>query len=241
MQRHKGGYGHDIQPLRKRHWWIYDIPSDWFNAGICQRLEQQHKDLISGKITQEELARDETFRGRADSRAGRTATCRRPISSGLLMDHAPQPERPTPERLVYQRDARLNQKNRHLAAYLIQNSIWWIEYSRIDGIRMDTIPMPTTTYDPLVEIEINILTPALSAGWYPRNSAVAWWRKIPRERTQHHLKIAMDFDLAFTAKKEFNNVSSHRGSEAGLFKLYEAVAQISCSRSQQCTGVPGQP
>lgn len=32
----------------------------------------------------------------------------------------------------------LNQRSHHLATYLIQNSIWWIEYARIDGIRQDT-------------------------------------------------------------------------------------------------------
>ena len=34
----------------------------------------------------------------------------------------------------------LNQRNRHVAKYLIQNSIWWIEYSGVDGIRQDTYP-----------------------------------------------------------------------------------------------------
>ena len=55
--------------------------------------------------------------------------------------HAPQSER---EILVNGWFGRgmpdLNQKNRHLARYLIQNSIWWIEYSQIDGIRQDTHP-----------------------------------------------------------------------------------------------------
>ncbi|MEM7038835.1 MAG: alpha-amylase family glycosyl hydrolase, partial [Bacteroidota bacterium] len=32
----------------------------------------------------------------------------------------------------------LNQKNPHLAKYLIQNSIWWIEYAGLDGFRIDT-------------------------------------------------------------------------------------------------------
>lgn len=32
----------------------------------------------------------------------------------------------------------LNQNNPHLMKYLVQNSIWWIEESQIDGIRMDT-------------------------------------------------------------------------------------------------------
>ena len=34
----------------------------------------------------------------------------------------------------------LNQKNEELARYLIQNSIWWIEYANLNGIRMDTFP-----------------------------------------------------------------------------------------------------
>jgi neopullulanase len=34
----------------------------------------------------------------------------------------------------------LNQRNRLLATYLIQNSVWWIEYSGLQGIRMDTQP-----------------------------------------------------------------------------------------------------
>ncbi|MBI5219213.1 MAG: glycoside hydrolase family 13 protein [Bacteroidia bacterium] len=36
----------------------------------------------------------------------------------------------------------LNQKDSLLAAYLIQNSIWWIENSGIDGIRLDTYAYP---------------------------------------------------------------------------------------------------
>ena len=34
----------------------------------------------------------------------------------------------------------LNQNNLLLSNYLIQHSLWWIEYSGIDGIRMDTYP-----------------------------------------------------------------------------------------------------
>lgn len=33
-----------------------------------------------------------------------------------------------------------NQRNRHVATYLIQSSIWWIEYAGINGIRQDTHP-----------------------------------------------------------------------------------------------------
>ena len=34
----------------------------------------------------------------------------------------------------------LNQRNPFVAKYLIQNSIWWIEYTGLNGIRMDTYP-----------------------------------------------------------------------------------------------------
>ncbi len=36
----------------------------------------------------------------------------------------------------------LNLKNPFLLRYLIQNSIWWIEYAYLSGIRMDTYPYP---------------------------------------------------------------------------------------------------
>lgn len=40
----------------------------------------------------------------------------------------------------------LNQNQPLLADYLIQNTIWWIEYSGIDGIRMDTYVFPDKDY-----------------------------------------------------------------------------------------------
>ena len=40
----------------------------------------------------------------------------------------------------------LNQKNTFLANYIIQNTIWWIEYSGIDGIREDTYPYADQRY-----------------------------------------------------------------------------------------------
>lgn len=124
----------------------------------------------------------------------------------------------------------LNQRNRHLATYLIQNSIWWIEYARIDGIRQDTHPY--ADYDFMArwcqEVvneypDFNIVGEA----WYPRITASAWWQgNSPNNNSNSHLKTVMDFDLSFTAKDAFTDESSSReGSEAGLFKLYEVIAQ----------------
>jgi glycosidase len=40
----------------------------------------------------------------------------------------------------------LNQRDPLLADYLIQNTLWWIEYSGLDGIREDTYPYPDQEY-----------------------------------------------------------------------------------------------
>ena len=40
----------------------------------------------------------------------------------------------------------LNQRNDLMATYLTQNSIWWIEYADLAGIRMDTYPYPDMNY-----------------------------------------------------------------------------------------------
>ena len=50
----------------------------------------------------------------------------------------------------------LNQKNPFLATYLIQNTLWWIEFSGMDGIREDTYPYPDPAF--LSDWERAILT-----------------------------------------------------------------------------------
>ena len=40
----------------------------------------------------------------------------------------------------------LNQREALMATYLIQNTLWWIEYAGIKGIRMDTYPYPDKNF-----------------------------------------------------------------------------------------------
>ena len=40
----------------------------------------------------------------------------------------------------------LNQRNPRLAKYLIQNSIWWVEYAGLSGIREDTYGYSDTQF-----------------------------------------------------------------------------------------------
>jgi len=72
----------------------------------------------------------------------------------------------------------LNQKNEHLATYLIQNSIWWIEYSGIDGIRMDTWSYPDEDFIRRWASEIKRIYPTfgiVGEVWENRSSTQAYW------------------------------------------------------------------
>jgi glycosidase len=91
----------------------------------------------------------------------------------------------------------LNQRNRHLATYLIQNSIWWIEYARIDGIRQDTYSY--LDYDFLARWckEVNDEYPnfnIVGETWYNKATAPAWWQQKSRLSHQNsHLKNVHEF------------------------------------------------
>lgn len=149
----------------------------------------------------------------------------------LIDIHAPESEK---DQLVNGWFSRgmpdLNQKNPHLATYLIQNSIWWIEYARIDGIRQDTHPY--ADYDFMTRWCKEVLDEypdfnIVGEAWYPRGTASAWWQRNSKNNERNtNLKTVMDFDLTFTCQKAFTDESSSKeGSEAGLFKIYEVIAQ----------------
>ena len=40
----------------------------------------------------------------------------------------------------------LNQRNPHLANYLVQNAIWWVETADLSGIRVDTYSYPDKAF-----------------------------------------------------------------------------------------------
>ncbi len=104
----------------------------------------------------------------------------------------------------------LNQKNPHVYRYLVQNSMWWIEYANIDGIRMDTYPY--ADYDAMSNWmkEINEEYPnfnTVGETWVTEPAYTAWWQKDSRLSApkNSNLKTVMDFsfyDKINTAKNE---------------------------------------
>ena len=120
----------------------------------------------------------------------------------------------------------LNQRNRLLADYLIQNSIWWVEYARIDGIRHDTHPY--VDFDFLSQWgkrlkeeypDMNMVGEA----WYAAGAPLAWWQRNSKiNENQTNLKTVMDFNLMTVYNQAFD-IRSHENNP--WKKIYEVLAQ----------------
>ena len=117
----------------------------------------------------------------------------------------------------------LNQANPHVGKYLIQNSIWWIEYARIDAIRQDTYPY--SDFDMMREWNIQIMNEypqfnIVGEIWTNYTIGTAWWQKGCKLNfgKDTELKSVMDFTLMSIASDIFNDKSSPEGR---LDKIYD--------------------
>jgi neopullulanase len=119
----------------------------------------------------------------------------------------------------------LNQRNHHLATYLIQNSIWWIEEMRIDGIRQDTYSY--MDYDFLARWckAVQDEYPAFNIvgeTWYNKSTSSAWWQANSKLSSKNsHLKTAMDFSLTFISQNSFDS----KTDSTYLTTIFEDIAQ----------------
>jgi glycosidase len=121
----------------------------------------------------------------------------------------------------------LNQKNPFLAKYLIQNSIWWIEYADLGGIRMDTYPY--ADYDFMTEWvsavykeypNFNIVGEA----WLQTISQTAYFQSttFPNDKKASRLHSVTDFPLCYAANNSLNEEDSWTN---GMAKLYMTLSQ----------------
>lgn len=93
----------------------------------------------------------------------------------------------------------LNQKNRHVIKYLIQNSIWWIETVGIDGIRMDTYPYADRQAMSLWMKALDREYPnfnTVGETWVTEPAYTAAWQKDSKLTSANsYLKTVMDFSF----------------------------------------------
>ncbi len=121
----------------------------------------------------------------------------------------------------------LNLKNELLLNYLIQNSIWWIEYAGLQGIRQDTYPYPDKQGMAEWNKRINLEYPnfnIVGEAWIGDPAKLCYWQKdFPNsDGYNSHLKTIMDFPLMDAMHAAFNEKGG--GWSDGLMRLYDVLA-----------------
>lgn len=122
----------------------------------------------------------------------------------------------------------LNQRNKHVADYLIQSSIWWIEYSGINGIRQDTHPY--ADFDMMARWcqEVQAEYPdfnIVGETWLNSNVQIAFWQKDSKLAAPRNsnLRTVMDFPLMEHMVNAFNEETGDWAG--GLYRLYDYLSQ----------------
>jgi glycosidase len=120
----------------------------------------------------------------------------------------------------------LNQRNPLVARYLIQNTLWWIEYAGLSGIREDTYSYADTQFvarwcDAVTQEypNFNIVGEEMN----PNPYMVAYWQKgvVNRDGYRSGLPSLMDFPVVDLMPSVLNDEETR---SSGLIKLYEMIA-----------------
>lgn len=121
-----------------------------------------------------------------------------------------------------------NQRNRHVVRYLIQSSIWWIEYAGINGIRQDTHPYADFDFMSQWCKEVLDEYPyfnIVGETWLNSNVLVSYWQKDSKLAAPQNsnLPTVMDFPLQALMNQAFDEETGEWGG--GLYKLYDYQTQ----------------
>ncbi len=151
------------------------------------------------------------FRGSTISDIHASKNDRKRMTQGWFDEHMPD----------------LNQHNPFLANYLIQNSLWWIEFADLDGIRMDTQPYPfkdfMADWAKKVHEEYPDFT-LLGETWLQKPAFTAYFSgNSPISGNYNsNLNSTTDFPLYYASRDAFNQSDSWT---EGLSSIYYILAQ----------------
>lgn len=120
----------------------------------------------------------------------------------------------------------LNQQNPLVATYLIQNSIWWVEYAGLSGIREDTYSYADKTFLSEWGRRLMLEYPSFNIvgeEWSSNPITVSYWQKGKANPDGYvsHLPSLMDFPLhdAMIA-----GLSEKEDWGSGFVKMYEMLS-----------------
>ena len=194
------------------HPWLEDLPSrDWLNSPIdMNELKTNTVDSTGGAFKMPKDYKQTNFR---------LNTNHDPYGSkydlGMTVDAWFTLSMPD-----------FNQRNPHLMTYLIQNSIWWIETTKINGIRMDTYPYADmeamARWNEAVFREypdFNIV----GESWLHSEASIAYMQSGNKfNPIDTKLRTVMDFPFLNLSRPAFSEKTMPWGE--GLNRLYDHLA-----------------
>ncbi len=121
----------------------------------------------------------------------------------------------------------LNQLNIYLRTYLVQNSIWWVEYADLDGIRMDTYPYSDQRFMQEWMKRMRMEYPdfnILGETWLQKESITAYYAESENERFGYNSYVpsVTDFPLHYAVDKAVHEEESWT---EGMARIYYVLAQ----------------
>lgn len=122
----------------------------------------------------------------------------------------------------------MNQRNPLMATYLIQNTIWWVEYSGLAGIRMDTYPYPDKDFMTDWTCALRTEYPnfnVVGEEWVTNPAVVSYWQggKQNHDGYTSCLSSLMDFPIQYQLVEGLMQKEEKYGS--GLIELYKMLSQ----------------
>jgi len=122
----------------------------------------------------------------------------------------------------------MNQQNPFFWTYYIQNSIWWVEYTGLDGIRMDTYPYNDRDAMAKWAKAITDEYPRFNIvgeTWLYSSQDIAFWQKNSANSLKYNsqLPTVMDFILQ-NAMTTGINEHGKPWEDVGMARLYNTIA-----------------
>ena len=120
----------------------------------------------------------------------------------------------------------LNQKNPFVSTYLIQNTLWWIEYANLSGLRVDTYSYSDKDFLSAWTKRITQEYPNINIvgeEWATNPAIVSYWQrgKKTHDNYQSYLPSLMDFPLQEAIVAGLKNPENWN---TGFNELYQALA-----------------
>jgi glycosidase len=119
----------------------------------------------------------------------------------------------------------LNQRNRFLATYLVQNSLWWVEYAGLSGLRVDTYPYSDRAFLAEWSRRLTEEYPRLNIvgeEWSGAPQVVAHWQRggKPVDGSTSYLPALFDFPLQESVVK---GLLEPQGWGTGMRRIYRTL------------------